>query len=65
MKRNLEHIFHAVIITVVLYFVMTLLLKQNTDKACSRSIVLGSISLIYMIMFGHNFPPKNINSSLL
>jgi len=65
MKKNIEHIFHAIVITVVLYFVMTLLLNQSYDKACSRSIVLGSVSLIYMISFGHNFPPKRINSSLL
>ena len=65
MKRNFEHIFHSVILVVILYFVMTLLLKQDPNKACSRSIVLGAVALIYMITFDHNFPPKGISSSLL
>tara|TARA_B100001094_G_C18144597_1_gene779908 strand:- start:1546 stop:1743 length:198 start_codon:yes stop_codon:yes gene_type:complete len=65
MKRNMEHVLHSVMIAVVLYFVMTLVLKQSSDKACSRSLVLGASALIYMVAFGHNFPPKRVSSSLL
>jgi len=64
MKQNLEHVMHAVIISVVLYFGMVHLLNQSQEKACSRSILLSSIALVYMIMFGHSFPPGRLNPSL-
>ena len=65
MKRNMEHVLHSIMIAVVLYFVMTLVLKQGSDKACSRSIVLGAVALIYMVAFGHKFPPGKVSSSLV
>ena len=46
MSGNLEHILHASILGILLYFIMTLFLGQNPDKACGRSIILASISLI-------------------
>jgi putative effector of murein hydrolase len=55
---TLNHVSHAVILTVVLYFIKTILLKQSTKTALDHSVVIGSIALIYMIFFGHNFPPK-------
>ena len=64
MKQNLEHILHAAILTVVLYFGMIYVLNQSQDKACSRSILLGALALVYMIMFGHSFPPGRLNPSL-
>ena len=64
MKANLEHVMHAVILTVVLYFAMVHLLDQSQAMACSRSIVLGALALIYMIIFGHSFPPGRVNPSL-
>ena len=64
MKQNLEHVIHAVIITIVIYFAMIYILKQSQDKACSRSSLLGALALAYMIMFGHSFPPVKLNPSL-
>tara|TARA_Y100000817_G_C16534798_1_gene401712 strand:+ start:210 stop:410 length:201 start_codon:yes stop_codon:yes gene_type:complete len=64
MKQNLEHVMHAVIISVVLYFGMVHLLNQSKEKACSRSILFAGIALVYMIMFGHSFPPGRLNPSL-
>tara|TARA_Y100000389_G_scaffold72803_1_gene69554 strand:+ start:1112 stop:1312 length:201 start_codon:yes stop_codon:yes gene_type:complete len=63
MNKNLEHILHAVIIGVVLCIIMTKVLGQSTGLACDRSIVLASVALIYMVMFGHKFPPGAINPS--
>jgi len=65
MKRDYEHILHSVILGFVAYVVMVYLLKQNSSKACSRSIIVAAGSLIYMIMFGHNFPPRRISSSVM
>ena len=64
MKQELEHIMHAGVLTVVLYFAMIYLLNQSQEKACSRSILLGALALVYMIMFGHSFPPGRLNPSL-
>ena len=64
MNPNLEHVMHSAILCVALYFVMTKLLGQNQNIACSRSIILASIALIYMIMYGHSFPPGKLNPSL-
>lgn len=64
MNHNLEHVMHAAILGVVLYFGMTKLLGQTCEKACGRSIILASVALIYMIMYGHKFPPGAINPSL-
>ena len=64
MNNNLEHVLHALILGVVLYLGMVYLLKQSKEKACSRSVLLAGIALVYMIMFGHDFPPKELNTSL-
>jgi len=37
---------------------------QGSDKACSRSIIISALALIYMIMYGHQFPPGTMNPSL-
>jgi len=64
MKQNLEHVLHSAILGVVLYLGMTKLMGQGSEKACGRSIILASLALIYMIMFGHQFPPGTMNPSL-
>ena len=64
MSQSLEHVLHAVVLGVALYLGMVFLLKQDKEKACSRSVLLAGVALVYMIMFGHDFPPKNLNPSL-
>ena len=64
MSPNFEHVLHAVVLGVVLYLGMIYLLKDDKEKACSRSVLFAGIALVYMIMFGHNFPPKSLNPSL-
>ena len=65
MKENMMHLFNAIIITVVSYFVMMKVFNQSSDKACGRSLILGSFALIYMVMFGHDFPPTKVKPYLL
>jgi len=48
--------FHGIVIALVLYFVMVFLLKQNGAIAENRSILMGSVIVIYMILFGHGLP---------
>lgn len=47
---------HALIITIILYIIMKYLLKQSSPVAQDRSILIGAIVLIYMLLFGHGLP---------
>lgn len=58
MERGLMMVVHSVVIAVVLYLLMVFVLKQKPIVAENRSILLGSIILIYMVLFGHGLPNK-------
>lgn len=62
--QNAEHVLHAIILTAVLYFLMVYGLKQPVNKAFDRSVLIGSIALIYMILYGHQFPPTKLNPNI-
>lgn len=56
MEEVLNHVLHAFIIAIVLYILMKFLLKQSQHMALNRSILIGAVALIYMILFGHGLP---------
>ena len=56
MESPLNHLFHAFIITILLYVLMKFGLKQSQNMALNRSILIGAAALIYMILFGHGMP---------
>jgi len=56
MESALSHLFHSVIITVILYIIMKFFLKQSQTMSLNRSIIIGALALIYMIIFGHGLP---------
>ena len=56
MEGPLNHLLHAFLITIVLYLIMIFGLRQSSTKALNRSLLIGAISLIYMILFGHSLP---------
>jgi hypothetical protein len=58
MESGLTMVLHAVIIGIVLYFLMIFVLGQDSNVAENRSILIGSVVLIYMILFGHGLPTK-------
>ena len=58
MESGLTMLLHSAIITCILYLIMKYILKQNCSKAIDRSLVIGAIVLIYMILFGHGLPTK-------
>jgi len=62
--NTLEHLLHAAIFFAVLYLIMVYLLKQSTTVALDRSVLLAAIALIYMVLFGHSFPPGKMNSNI-
>jgi hypothetical protein len=51
-------ILHSLIIAVVLYLIMMYGLKQSQPVSIDRSILIGGIALVYMVLFGHNLPTK-------
>jgi hypothetical protein len=63
MERGLTMVMHSVIIGVILYLIMTLGLGQAQNVAENRSILLASLILIYMILFGHGLP-LNLNKNI-
>ena len=57
-------VIHSIVITAILLVIMTKMLKQSVPVARDRSILIGSIILMYMILFGHSFPPGKINPNI-
>ena len=49
---------HSVLIGIVLYLFMVFILGQKQHVAENRSILIASVVLIYMILFGHGLPIK-------
>ena len=62
-ERALAMVLHSAIIGVALYFAMVYLLKQSPEVAETRSVLLGCVSLVYMVVFGHGLP-NSINKHL-
>lgn len=63
MERGLMMVLHSVIIGIVLYMLMVFVFNQKSQIAENRSILIASVILIYMILFGHGLPTK-LNKSL-
>ena len=58
MEGPLEHLMHGAVLAAVLYFVMKFLLKQSENVAVTRSLFIGLIATLYMLLFGHGAPTK-------
>ena len=63
MESGLMHFIHSVVITIILYLIMKYILKQSNPVAIDRSILIGALILIYMILFGHHLP-THINKNI-
>ena len=58
MERGLIMVLHSAIIGLILYGIMIFGLGQDSAVAENRSILIASVVLIYMIVFGHGLPVK-------
>ncbi len=56
MEDPLSHLFHAFIITVILFLIMRFGLRQSMQMSLNRSMLIGAIAFIYMVLFGHGLP---------
>jgi hypothetical protein len=63
MEGGFTMFIHSTIITVILYVIMKFLLKQSEMVAQDRSILIGALTLVYMILFGHSLP-THINKNI-
>jgi len=63
MEKGRMMVLHSAIIGILLYIFMIFILGQNENVAENRSILLATLILIYMIVFGHGLP-TSINKNL-
>lgn len=61
--NSFDHVLHGLIIGIISYFVMLSLLKQDQEIAQDRSILLTTVAITYMILFGHGLP-NHINKNI-
>jgi len=64
MENSLVHFSHAVIISVLAYIGMTYGLKQTQEVAQDRSVLIGALALVYMVLYGHGYPSA-INRNII
>ena len=64
MERGIVMLLHSVIIGLILFVLMRFALGQSAAVAEDRSVLLGAVVLVYMVLFGHRFPGA-INRNIL
>jgi hypothetical protein len=62
-ERGISMALHGLIIAIILYVIMVFLLKQRPIVAENRSIIVGALVIVYMILFGHGLP-GSINKNI-
>ena len=63
MESGRMMLLHSLVIGVLLYLFMIFVIGQKQAVAENRSILIGALALVYMILFGHGLP-TSINKSL-
>ena len=58
MEDHWNMLLHSVIIGIIVFVFMIFVLRQKNEVAQRRSILIASVILIYMILFGHGLPMK-------
>ena len=56
MERGLVMVVHGVALALVAYVLMVYALKQSPTMAENRSVLLGTLAVAYMVVFGHTTP---------
>ena len=64
MERGLMMLLHSLLIGLLIYVIMVFLMKQPARIAEDRSVLLGALVLVYMVLFGHGLP-KRINRNIM
>lgn len=64
MERGLVMLLHSVIIGLILFVFMRFVLGQSASVAEDRSVLIGALVLVYMVLFGHRLP-GTINRNIM
>ena len=64
MERGLVMLVHSVIIGLILFLIMRFILGQSVSVAEDRSVLIGALVLVYMVLFGHRLP-GTINRNIM
>jgi hypothetical protein len=61
MESSMDMLMHSAGIAVIIFLVLRFLLKQKKDQAEARAMLIGALSLVYMLIWGHGAPSSKIN----
>lgn len=64
-ESGLTMVLHAVVIGIIVFIGLVYGLKHPKEKSVDKSVLVASIALAYMVVFGHNIPSRDINTNLL
>lgn len=64
MESGSTMVLHAVILGIIFYVVMCCVLGQRSAVAEDRSVALGAVILLYMVVFGHGLPGR-VNPNIM
>ena len=57
-------LFHSLLIMLLSFVIMRYALGQSSRVAEDRSVLLGGVALIYMVLFGHGLPNR-VNPNIM
>ena len=65
-ESSLNMILHSFIVGVVVYLFLAYAMGKPSIQSIDISILVAALSLIYMVLFGHNMPSKGtLNKNLV
>ena len=57
-------LFHALMLMLLFFVIMRYVLGQSSRVAEDRSVLLGGLALVYMVLFGHGMPGR-VNPTIM
>ena len=63
MERGISMWLHASVIGIIAFVVLRFALGQTPAQSEDKSLLISSVVLIYMLLFGHGLP-KHINKNI-
>ena len=64
MESGTMMLFHSLLIMLLSFVIMRYALGQSSRVAEDRSVLLGGVALVYMVLFGHGMPGR-VNPNIM
>ena len=64
MESGTMMLFHSLLIMLLSFVIMRYALGQSSRVAEDRSVLLGGVALVYMVLFGHGLPNR-VNPNIM